>query len=45
LQRFSSNLVAMLVSDAEGFFDSEYDKNYTWLVSRNVHASDLLMTP
>lgn len=34
----------LIVCNAEGFFDSEYDKNYTWLVSRNVRASDLLMT-
>ncbi|MGY3080257.1 hypothetical protein ACVWZZ_006665 [Bradyrhizobium sp. LM6.10] len=34
----------LIVSIAEGYFDSEYDKSYTWLVSRNVRASDLLMT-
>jgi hypothetical protein len=37
-------LDALIVSDAEGYFDAEYDENYAWLVSRNVRASDLLMT-
>ncbi|UPT96481.1 patatin-like phospholipase family protein [Bradyrhizobium barranii subsp. apii] len=34
----------VLISDAEGDFDSEFDKDYAWPVSRNVRASDLLMT-
>jgi CheY-like chemotaxis protein/predicted acylesterase/phospholipase RssA len=33
----------LLVSDAEGVFDSEFDKKYTSIVGRNVRASDLLM--
>ena len=33
----------LLVSDAEGSFDAEFNKKYTFLVSRNVRASDLLM--
>ena len=34
----------LLVSDAEGDFDSEFEKSFASFVSRNVQASDLLMT-
>jgi predicted acylesterase/phospholipase RssA len=34
----------LLVSDAEGDFDSEFEKHFTSLISRNIRASDLLMT-
>jgi predicted acylesterase/phospholipase RssA len=33
-----------IVSDAEGNFPSEFDKRYSFLISRNVRASNFLMT-
>jgi predicted acylesterase/phospholipase RssA len=34
----------LLISDAEGDFDADYEKEFNWPVSRNIRASDLLMT-
>ncbi|MBR0691588.1 hypothetical protein JQ594_37135, partial [Bradyrhizobium manausense] len=44
LFELSKDAEYVLISDAEGDFDSEFDKDYAWPVSRNVRASDLLMT-
>ena len=33
----------IIISDAEGNFDSDFDTKYSFLVNRNVRASDLLM--
>jgi predicted acylesterase/phospholipase RssA len=43
-QTKSADLDIFLVSDAEGDFDSEFETSYTFVVGRNVRASDLLMT-
>lgn len=43
-QRETNRSDFLLVSDAEGSFDWEFESRYTFLVSRNVRASDLLMT-
>jgi predicted acylesterase/phospholipase RssA len=34
---------AIIISDAEGNFDSDFDTKYSFPVNRNVRASDLLM--
>jgi predicted acylesterase/phospholipase RssA len=40
----TKDLDLFIVSDAEGQFDSELDTGYTFIVGRNVRASDILMT-
>src|SRR5216684_3578604 len=41
--RKDRNLNRFLVSDAGGAFDWQLDKTYTFIMSRNIRASDLLM--
>jgi predicted acylesterase/phospholipase RssA len=43
-QKTKPELDLLISSDAEGNFDSEIDKRFTFVVGRNVRASDLLMT-
>jgi predicted acylesterase/phospholipase RssA len=38
------DLDLFISSDAEGNFDSEFDRRFTFIIGRNVRASDLLMT-
>jgi predicted acylesterase/phospholipase RssA len=39
-----SDVDLLIVSDAEGDFDTELRKSYASIVSRNIRASDLMMT-
>ena len=41
--KLHNDLDTFLISDAEGNFDWELDKQYTFITSRNIRASDLLM--
>ena len=43
-QKTAPELDLFLASDAEGNFDSELDRRFKFVVSRNVRASELLMT-
>src|SRR5215813_6904439 len=43
-QKTSPELDLFIASDAQGNFDSELDTRFTFVVGRNVRASDLLMT-
>jgi predicted acylesterase/phospholipase RssA len=43
-QRTLADLDILLVSDAEGDFDAEFETSYRFPVGRNVRASDILMT-
>jgi predicted acylesterase/phospholipase RssA len=43
-QKTTPELDLFLASDAEGNFDSELDRRFKFVVSRNVRASELLMT-
>jgi hypothetical protein len=44
LNKTANDIGTVLLSDAEGDFDAQFEINYTFLVGRNVRASDLLMT-
>jgi hypothetical protein len=41
--RRANDLDLFLVSDAEGNFDWNFDTRYTFVTTRNIRASDLLM--
>src|SRR5262245_44972518 len=43
-QKAKPELDLFIASDAQGNFDSELDTRFAFIVSRNVRASDLLMT-
>jgi predicted acylesterase/phospholipase RssA len=43
-QKTRPELDLIIASDAEGNFDSELDRRFTFIIGRNVRASDLLMT-
>jgi predicted acylesterase/phospholipase RssA len=43
-QKTTPELDLFIASDAQGNFDSELDTRFAFIVSRNVRASDLLMT-
>jgi predicted acylesterase/phospholipase RssA len=43
-QKTTPELDLFIASDAQGNFDSEVDTRFTFIVGRNVRASDLLMT-
>ena len=43
-QKTTPELDFFIASDAQGDFDSELDTRFTFIVGRNVRASDLLMT-
>jgi predicted acylesterase/phospholipase RssA len=43
-QKTIPELDVFIASDAQGHFDSELDTRFTFIIGRNVRASDLLMT-
>ena len=43
-QKTIPELDLFIASDAQGNFDSEFDTRFAFIVSRNVRASDLMMT-
>jgi predicted acylesterase/phospholipase RssA len=43
-KQMTPELNLFIASDAQGNFDSELDRRFTFIVGRNVRASDLLMT-
>lgn len=44
LQKETADTSLIIASNAEGNFSSEFDKRYTFLISRNVRASNFLMS-